>query len=172
MTSPYIGEIRLFGGSFAPQNWAFCNGALLPVQNFEPLFTLIGTTYGGDGVNNFALPNLCSRVPVHQGAGGYVMGMTGGQETVTLTDATMPVHNHPLYSAAGGQVQSPDGALLTTTASTQDGTLIYGTGSSNLTSLTSPTIQMSGGSQPHDNIQPYLALNFIIALYGIWPPQG
>lgn len=172
MTSPYIGEIRVFGGNYAPQNWAFCDGRLLEISAYEVLYNLIGTTYGGNGVTNFALPNLCSRVPVHQGGSGYVIGMTGGAENVTLNDATMPVHSHSLYIASGSQVVSPDGGLFVSTASPQDGTLVYGKLTGSLTSLTVPTIQPAGGSQPHSNIQPYLGLNFIIALFGEWPPQG
>lgn len=175
MTSPYVGEIRLFAGNFAPQDWAYCDGRLLPIDNYSTLFTLIGTSYGGDGVTNFALPNLSSRVPVHQGNGGgtpYLLGMTDGKESVTLTDATMPVHSHTLNTAAGGQVTSPDGALFSSVSSTQDGCLVYGTGTGNLTSLMAQTIQPSGTSQPHDNRQPYLALNFIISLYGEYPPRS
>ncbi len=176
MSEPFIGEIRLFAGNFAPVGWSFCNGALLSIAEYGALFNLIGTTYGGDGQNTFALPNLQSRVPIHMGAGPggpYVQGQVGGAESVTLTSAQVGAHTHTLNAVnSGASAQSPTGALPGLTSSSQTGTALYGTGSSNLTTLTSASIGPSSGGQPHSNIQPYLAISFIIALFGVYPSQG
>lgn len=170
MGSPYVGEIRMFGGNFAPAGWAFCNGALLPISENEVLFQLIGTTYGGDGQETFALPNLQGRVPIHMGTNQgvtYQIGEAAGVETVTLTTNQIPVHNHAfLGSATNGGQASPTNNVL-----------------SNSTVLTpyapeNPTAQMAnnallpvGGSQPHENMQPYLCISFIISLFGVFPSQ-
>jgi microcystin-dependent protein len=177
MGSPFIGEIRLFAGNFAPQGWAFCNGALQSISENEALFNLIGTTYGGDGVNTFALPSLQSRVPVHMGTDSfgttYVQGALGGVENVTLTTAQLGAHNHPLNAVnSGASVQSPAGALPGLSTSSQAGTLQYGNGTATPTTLTPASIGLSGGGQPHTNIQPYLAISFIISLFGIFPSQN
>jgi microcystin-dependent protein len=154
----------MFGGNFAPVGWALCQGQLLPISDFETLFNLIGTTYGGDGQSTFALPNLASRVPVHQG-GTFVMGQLGGQETVTLTLPQLPVHNHvPTANTAAGQT-SPANGIWAGSALNQ-----FATGTPNL-QMASVAIGNAGGSQPHDNMLPFLAVNFIISLFGVFPSQ-
>ncbi len=175
--TPFIGEIRLFAGYFAPSGWAFCNGALTPISGNEALFTLIGTTYGGDGQSNFALPDLRSRTPVHMGADGvgntYALGMQAGAENVTLTLSQAPAHTHALNAVGSGQsFASPSNALPGVSTSSQAGTLQYGAGAGQPTTLSPATIGTNGGSQPHSNIQPYLALNYIIALDGMYPSRG
>lgn len=170
MSDQYLGEIRLFSFGFAPANWAQCNGQLMPISQFQALFSLIGTTYGGNGTTTFALPNLQSRVPVHQGTGlglsTYVMGQVGGTETVTLNQNQLPGHNHALQAndspAAGSR---PSGTVLARATSN-----IYGPGPDG-TIMHPNAIGPAGGSQPHPNIQPYLVMNFCIALYGIYPPR-
>ena len=172
MGQPYVGEIRIFAGNFAPSGWMLCQGQLLPISENEVLFQLIGTTYGGDGQSTFALPNLASRVPVHQGTGPglspYVMGQVGGQDQVTLTQQQTPVHTHPVLATAGGQVNSPQNAYFATLTSNQTGAAAYSTDPPN-TTLVATSVSVTGGSQPHDNIQPSLALNFIISLFGVFP---
>ena len=164
MAQPYIGEIRMFGGNYAPAGWMFCEGQLLPISENDALFTLIGTTYGGDGESTFALPDLRGRVPVHQG-GGLQYAIPGGVTDVTLTQQQIPVHTHaPLASPVPGSLNSPSGAALA------------GSPSIDLYRETSPSVQLAagtvgaaGGSQPHTNVQPYLCVNFIISLFGIFP---
>jgi microcystin-dependent protein len=181
MSSPYIGEIRLCGFNFAPVDWAFCNGQLLPISGYEALYNLIGTTYGGDGQSTFALPNLQSRVPIHQGTGAglstYVIGQTGGIENVTLTTQQMPQHNHSANgSTAFGTTGSPNNGILGVTNSgtapaPATGNLDFIASAPNAT-LANNALGNAGGSQPHNNIQPVLVVNFIISLYGIYPSQG
>ncbi|MVN86391.1 phage tail protein [Deinococcus sp. HMF7620] len=171
---PFIGEIRLFGGNFAPVGWAFCDGSLLTISEYETLYTLIGTTYGGDGQTNFAVPDLRGRLPVHVGTqqgNTLALGQTTGSETVTLNSTQMPVHGHALQASSqtappGGGVTA--GALL---AQPEAGELYAGTGRRPKT-LSPQTIGVSGGSQPHSNQSPYLCVNFIISLFGIYPSQG
>jgi len=167
MSSPYVGEIRMFGGNFAPVGWAFCNGALLAIDQNAVLFQLIGTTYGGDGQQTFALPNLQSRVPVHQGS-GLVIGEISGSETVTLTTAQIPAHTHSLL-VAGVQADLPtaQGNLLGDAINNLTPYHAAGTVAMEANSLTS-----AGGNQPHNNLQPYLAINFILSLFGIFPSQS
>ena len=172
MGSPYIGEIRMFGGNFAPAGWAFCDGQTLPIAENDALFTLIGTTYGGDGEETFNLPNLQSRVPLHQGTSPgfgstYTIGEQGGVEAVTLTTQQIPIHNHAwLASTSGGTSNTPENHVL---ASPPVAKLYrFGTPSDPM----SPTmIQPAGGSQPHENLQPYLAISYIISLFGVFPTQ-
>jgi microcystin-dependent protein len=177
MASPYIGEIRLFAGNFAPLDWNFCDGSLLSISQYTALYNLIGTTYGGNGQTNFAVPDLRSRVPVHQGTGPggtYTMGQSGGVETVTLTTSQMPQHTHPLNFANTGQVLAPSSNVIPAVATTGAslGPLgVYGPLPPN-TTLNPNTLKNDGGSQPHSNIQPYQALTFIIALFGIYPTQA
>lgn len=167
MSDPYIGEIRMFGGNFAPVGWAFCQGQLLPIAENDALFTLIGTTYGGDGESTFGLPNLASRLPVHLGA-GFVLGQAGGEETVTLSSQQIPVHTHPVTASTGtGSQSSPTGNILAESA-----TVALFSGNAPNQSLAAPTVQADGGSQPHDNMQPYVVINFIISLFGIFPSQS
>ncbi|MEO6700259.1 MAG: tail fiber protein [Jatrophihabitantaceae bacterium] len=161
MSDPYIGEIRMFGGNFAPNGWLFCQGQLLAISDYDTLFNLIGTTYGGDGQSTFALPNLASRVPIHQGA-GYPLAATGGAESVTLTVNQLPVHNHPaMANSATGTATSPSSAVWATSTIPQ-----YTNPAPNTTMR---ALSSSGGNQPHDNMPPYLAINFIISLFGIYP---
>jgi microcystin-dependent protein len=168
MAQPYVGEIRMFGGNFAPVGWMFCAGQLLPINQYETLFNLIGTTYGGDGQNTFALPDLRGRVVVHQGT-GFVMGQFSGTETVTLTTAQIPQHNHPYLSSTNpGAQQTPTNNVTGKAA-----------GNVQIYRQANPGIQMaanmcgsSGGSQPHENMQPYLCISFIISLFGIYPTQS
>jgi microcystin-dependent protein len=173
MSQPYIGEIRMFGGNFAPAGWAFCTGQLVPISENDALFNLIGTTYGGDGQENFALPNLQGRIPIHAGQGpgisqNYQLGEMAGVETVTLTTQQIPIHNHALVASTdpantpnpGNNVLS---APITATPFFQQ----------------NPTVAMNpnmlagqGGNQPHDNMMPFLVVNYIISLFGIYPTQS
>ena len=171
MGQPFIGEIRMFGGNFAPAGWAFCDGQLIPISENDALFTLIGTTYGGDGQETFALPNLQSRVPMHAGTGGdginYTLGESGGVESVTLTTQQMPAHNHTqLASNDPASVQVPGGNLPA-----QGAGVIYSSSSSPI-QLSPQTLTPAGGSQPHENMQPFLCISFIISLFGIFPQQN
>lgn len=168
MGQPYVGEIRMFGGNFAPAGWAFCNGAILPISENETLFNLIGTTYGGDGQSTFALPDLQGRLPVHQGS-GFSLAETGGVESVILTVNQIPSHSHPmLASVSGAGVATVQNNVLA--QPTGAGVQIYypavGT-----QPLANNTITPIGGSQPHDNFQPYLCISFIISLFGVFPSQ-
>ncbi len=176
MGSPFVGEIRMFAGNFAPANWAFCDGSLLSISNFDVLFNLIGTTYGGDGQNTFRLPDLRSRTPIHFGPDGagdtYVQGQSGGVENVTLTAAQVGAHTHTLNAVnTGSSAASPAGALPGLSSSAQQGTLQYGV-PPGTTNLTPSSIGLNTGGQPHTNVQPYLAITFIIALFGIFPSQN
>lgn len=180
MASPYIGEIRMFGGNFAPVGWAFCDGSLLAIAQQETLFQLIGTTYGGDGQTTFALPDLRSRVPIHQGNGpglpGYPLGTAGGAESVTLTAAQMPTHSHALGASTAAPPAAPAGLDITSATPYVPGTFsskpnAYGNPDSTV-SMSAQAIGVNGGSQPHNNMAPYLAVNFIIALEGIFPSQN
>jgi len=169
MTQQFIGEIRMFGGSFAPIDWHFCDGSLLAISEYAPLYNLIGTTYGGNGTTNFALPNLQGRVPVHQGTssgGTYVMGESSGTQTVTLNAAEIPGHVHTLNASTGGTTNTnPSGQAPHVGATIYDLTLTPVTMAAN-------AISQNQGGQPHNNLMPFLAINFIIALYGIYPSQG
>lgn len=167
MSDPYVGEIRMFGGNFAPVGWALCQGQLLSIAENEALFQLIGTTYGGDGQSTFAVPNLASRLPVHAGP-NFVLGEVGGEESVTLTTQQMPAHGHPVMaSTAAGSQAGPAGNVLADSTAVA----LY-SGNAPNESLAAPTVQPAGGNQPHDNMQPFLAINFIIALEGIFPSQN
>ena len=166
MAQPYVGEIRMFAGNFPPAGWMFCEGQLLSISENETLFQLIGTTYGGDGQSNFALPDLRGRLPIHQGA-GFQLAATGGVESVTLALSQIPNHNHALLAAAGEAASNaPGGAVL---AATQASTITaYGTDGP-FTQLSPQAAQAAGGNQPHNNMQPYLCVDFIISLFGIFP---
>lgn len=173
MGTPYIGEIRMFAGNFAPVGWAFCDGQLLAISENDALFTLIGTTYGGDGQETFALPNLQSRVPIHQGTGPdgttYQMAEMAGVENVTLSTQQIPNHTHALLAAGtpGTQI-SPANSMLAESANVK----LYIQGFSPSLNMNPGVVSAAGGSQPHENMQPYLAINFIISLYGIFPQQS
>lgn len=166
MAQPYVGEIRMFGGNFAPAGWMFCEGQLLPISENETLFQLIGTTYGGDGESTFALPDLRGRIPVHQG-NGMILAETGGAEAVTLTVNQLPAHTHPfLASADPNNTLNPGGNVLGTTSTATP----YFAATPAL-ALSPQAITPVGGSQPHSNFQPYLCISFIISLFGIFPSQ-
>lgn len=163
MAQPYVGEIRMFAGNFAPSGWMFCEGQLLPISENETLFQLIGTTYGGDGESTFALPDLRGRIPVHQG-NGRILAETGGAEEVTLTVQQIPAHSHPLLASADpAGTRNPLNSVLG-----RAGAEAY---ASEFTAeaLSSQSIAPIGGSQPHTNFQPYLCVDFIISLFGIFP---
>lgn len=164
MANPFIGEIRLFAGNFAPAGWMFCDGQLLPISEYETLFQLIGTTYGGDGQSTFALPDLRGRIPFHQG-NGLILGETGGAESVTLTVQQIPAHSHPLLANSQAATET---APSTNAVPASPSALIY----NNLTpfiAMSASTISPVGGSQPHENRPPHLAVSFIISLFGIFP---
>jgi len=164
MAQPYVGEIRMFAGNFAPAGWQFCEGQLLPISENETLFQLIGTTYGGDGESTFALPDLRGRLPIHQG-NGFILAETGGAEEITLTVTQIPAHSHPvLASSLRGNTTSPAGATWAGTAVETP----YHSGTPD-TDLRPNLVNATGGSQPHTNFQPYLCLSFIISLFGIFP---
>jgi microcystin-dependent protein len=168
MSSPFIGEIRMFGGNFAPAGWAFCNGALLAISDNDALFNLIGTTYGGDGQTTFALPNLQSRVPVHVGP-GFVLGQSGGVETVTLTTSQIPAHTHQASCfAVAGNSASPAACRWASSADTAINP--YAPPPSDST-MNAGAVGSDGGSQPHDNMIPFLCVNFILSLFGVFPSQ-
>ncbi|UMR31046.1 tail fiber protein [Massilia sp. MB5] len=175
MNENFIGEIRMFAGMRVPQGWAFCDGRLLNIADYEVLYALIGTTYGGDGMQNFRLPDLRGRLPLHQGQGAgqaqrRMLGQMGGSETVTLTASHLPPHSHgwpatreratPAYGAGGGLLGNTGGAPT------------YGLGGGASTAMQAQAVDGAGGSQPHENMAPYLCVNFIIALNGIFPSQS
>jgi microcystin-dependent protein len=166
MSDPYVGEIRMFGGNFAPRGWALCNGQVLAIEDYVELYSLIGTTYGGDGQTTFALPNLQSRVPMHVG-NGHALGEVGGSETVTLTVNQLPDHGHTPQASSAGTGTSPTGNAWANSAAVQ-----FAASNSALAPMHSNAIAASGGSQPHDNMLPYQAVNFIISLFGLIPPQS
>lgn len=169
MSNPYIGEIRMFGGNYAPLGWMFCNGQLLSVTEYESLFSLIGTTYGGDGVDTFALPNLQGRVPIHQD-NTHSVGEAAGVETVTLLTAQIPSHTHALSgSVALAEGTSPSNAAFAKSADTS----FYEASNPGKDVPMSPAVvTQAGGSLPHDNMQPFLCVTFIIAVEGTYPQQG
>ena len=168
MSQPYVGECRMFGGNFAPAGWMFCDGQLLPISENETLFNLIGTTYGGDGQSTFALPDLRGRVPIHQG-NGFILAETGGVETVTLTVSQIPAHSHPMIaSSTNGNSSLVQGKVL---AAAPSGQVYIVTTPSVDTAMSVQAIPPVGGSQPHDNLQPYLTISWIISLFGVFPSQ-
>ena len=171
MADTFIGDVRLFAGDFAPVGWALCQGQVLSIGQYSTLFNLIGTTYGGDGVNTFELPDLRGRVPIHQGTGGGLtprtIGSNGGSEVVTLTTAQIPQHTHALV-ASGNPAQPaalPGGSVLAATAVN-----MYGAPASQ--AMDSNALAPAGGNQPHENMAPFLAMTYIIALEGIFPSQN
>jgi len=164
----FLGEIRLFAGNFPPLGWAFCNGALLPISEYSALFNLIGTTYGGDGQTTFALPDLQGRLPMHMGTSPfgttYQLGQNGGVETVTLTTQQIPIHNHAPQAVSGnGNQTTPQSGVWAGAASSR-----YSTSAPSL-AMNSSLVGAAGGSQPHDNMIAYLAISFIISLFGVYP---
>lgn len=174
MSEPFLGEIRMFGFDFAPRGWAYCDGSLLPINQYSALFSLLGTYYGGDGIRTFQLPNLQSRVAVGKGQGNgltlYSLGDFGGQESITLNPGQMPAHTHAATgNQGGGNSLVPTDAVWASDAA--GGSAPYSTAAPNV-ALSPSAIATSGGSLPHENRQPYLALNFCIALEGIYPSRG
>ena len=169
MAQPYVGELRMFAGNFAPAGWMLCEGQLLPIPENDTLFQLIGTTYGGDGQSTFALPDLRGRLPLHQG-GGFTLAETGGVEGVTLTIAQTPAHSHTLLgSTNAASAATPSNTKVLGNGQTSTITA-YGTDAP-LVSLHPSSVTSIGGSQPHNNFQPYLCVDFIISLFGIFPSQ-
>lgn len=164
MGQPYVGEIRIFAGNFAPAGWMFCEGQLLPISENETLFNLIGTTYGGDGQSTFALPDMRGRLPLHQG-NGFILAETGGAEEITLTVNQIPAHSHPfLASTSSGVDNHAAGKVLAQSPNVS----LYLEANTDA-NLAANAILAAGGSQPHTNFQPYLCVNFIISLFGIFP---
>lgn len=175
MADPFVAEIRIFPFNFAPTGWAFCDGQLLPLSQNTALFSLLGTTYGGDGKSNFALPNLQGNAPMHPGQGpglsNHDLGETGGTETITLLESEMPAHNHAIRADAAdpADVQAPSPAVVL--ARSQGGSA-YQTSTAGLVSMAATALGPVGGSLPHNNMMPYLTLNFCIALQGVFPPRS
>ena len=176
MAEPYVGEIRVFGGNFAPAGWALCNGQSIAIDQNQALFALIGTTYGGDGMNTFNLPNLQGRSLIHQGTSPtgttYVEGQSGGAETVTLIPTQLPSHTHGLSGSAVAGTSAAPGPTVAM-AATPAGEPVYDTVAANQVALANQAVSpASGGSGTHDNRQPYLAVTFIISLFGIFPARN
>jgi microcystin-dependent protein len=167
VAQPYVGEIRIFAGNFAPAGWMFCEGQLLPISENETLFNLIGTTYGGDGESTFALPDLRGRIPLHFG-NGFNLAETGGAETVTLTTQQIPAHNHAFL---GSTSLATDANVINNVVAQSTQFFPY-INVNPAVAMAPPSISSVGGSQPHDNFQPYLCVDFIISLFGIFPSQN
>jgi len=169
MSEPFIAEIKIFAGTFAPRSWAFCNGQLLPIAQNTALFSLVGTTYGGDGRTTFALPNLQGRAPMHPGSGPGLsprrLGQSGGTEAVSLNETQLPAHSHTMNGIPNASQANPDAS--------------HGLGNAPMYATPGTTVAMgvdaigaTGGSQTHNNMQPYLAINYIIALQGLYPSRS
>ena len=172
MSEPFVGEIRMFAGNFAPRGWAYCDGQLLAVSQNDALFSLLGTVYGGDGRTTFGLPDMRGRIPIHAGTGPGLsqrrLGAKSGAETVTVTVNQMPSHSHDVpVSAAGASSGNPSGKVSASSAPTN----IYSTALANAQEMSSAAISSTGGSQPHTNLMPFLCVHFIIALFGIYPSR-
>jgi len=169
MSQAFIGEIRLVGFSFNPLDWQICDGSLLPISDYAALYTLIGTTYGGDGTSTFAVPDLRGRVPIHQGMSPglstYAIGQQGGQTEVTLSTSQLPSHTHAVSASSTGNASSPTGNYFGPTAVE----VMTATGSP--LSMGS-TVSQSGGGLPHENRQPFLVMNYVIALFGVYPSSS
>ena len=174
MASPFVAEIRMFGCNFAPTGWAQCNGQLLPISQNTALFSLLGTFYGGDGKSTFALPDLQGSVPIHQGQGpglsDYFLGQASGSENVTLLQTEIPVHTHSLQATASdpGEDRTPG----TESLARSTGGKLYGAPNSLVQMNLQQTLTVTGSSFPHNNMMPYLTVNFCIALQGVFPPRG
>jgi microcystin-dependent protein len=167
MSEPYLGEIRMFAGNFAPQGWALCNGQLISISENDALFTLLGTTFGGDGQTTFALPDLQGRIPIHPNA-TYTLGAKGGAETISLIVNELPLHTHVPYASTQTGIQpSPSDAIWATNVANT-----YTEGNGTPVMMNQQTISLEGGNQPHENIMPSLTITFIIALQGIFPSPG
>jgi microcystin-dependent protein len=175
MADPFVAEIRMFPFNFAPKGWAFCDGQILPLSQNTALFSLLGTTYGGDGKSNFALPNLQGNVPMHPGQGTglseHFLGEAAGEETVTLIQAEMPAHSHA-FQATTQPGEDPAPAPTEALGRSVGGNLYQTNAAQNIVQLAATAAAPAGGSQPHNNLQPYLTLNFNIALQGVYPPRS
>lgn len=182
MSNPFVAEIRIFAGNFAPIGWAQCNGQLMPISQNTALFSLLGTTYGGDGKSNFALPNLQGSAPMHEGQGPGLslrdLGESGGEQTVTLLTSEIPAHNHNFWASTANGTTATSSTNQLALASAGGGKQ-GGSNSVNLYSSGAPNMQMSpsalsisGGNLPHNNMMPFLGLTFIIALQGVFPPRS
>lgn len=174
MADPFVAEIRIFPFNFAPRGWAWCDGQLLPLSQNTALFSLLGTTYGGNGVSNFALPDLQGRAPMHPGQGPglslHDLGETGGSETVTLLESEIPSHNHTVRANADfADLQKP--TAVRSLARSQNALAYQTTTDQSLVSLAPPALSVAGGDAPHNNLQPYLTFYFCIALQGVFPPR-
>jgi microcystin-dependent protein len=171
---PFVAEIRIFPFNFPPKGWAFCDGQLLPLSQNTALFSLLGTTYGGDGKSNFALPNMQGNAPMHPGQGPglslHDLGETGGSETVTLLESEMPAHSHSLLAAPNPSLVATPGPTVSL-ARSRTVTAYLAPSGQPLNTMADVTIAPTGGDQPHNNMQPYLTLNFCIALQGVFPPR-
>jgi microcystin-dependent protein len=175
MSDPFVAEIRIFPFNFAPKGWAFCNGQLLPISQNTALFSLLGTTYGGNGQTTFALPDLQGSVPLHPGQGPglslYDLGQVGGVETVTLLPSEMPAHAHTLSAHAADVADVFNPGTTVVPASAEGGFSYNQTANANLTPFAFQALSLAGGDLPHNNMMPYLTLNFCIALQGVFPPR-
>jgi microcystin-dependent protein len=174
MADPFVAEIRIFPFNFAPKGWAWCNGQLMPISQNTALFSLLGTTYGGDGKSNFALPNLQGSAPMHPGQGSglslHDLGETGGSDTVTLLESELPAHTHVLRASADpANAQSPSSEV---TLARSTGGSAYNPSAAGVTPMSGVALTPAGGDQPHNNLQPYLTMNFCIALQGVFPPRS
>lgn len=170
MGNPFLAEIRIMSFNFAPRGWALCNGQLLPINQNQALFSLLGTTYGGNGQTNFGLPNLRGRTPIHQGS-GHTMGEAAGSESVTVNIQQLPAHNHAVRVSLDDPNGNSTSGSANYFAAAADGSQMYSSGNGNTVMLSS-LVSSVGGSQPHENRQPFLALTFCIALQGIFPSQS
>jgi microcystin-dependent protein len=173
MANPFVAEIRIFPFNFAPKGWALCNGQLMPISQNTALFSLLGTTYGGDGKSNFALPNLQGSAPMHPGQGPglslHYLGEASGSDTITLLQSEMPAHSHTVGASGQNALQSVPGPSSVLARS--NGAFAYVPGSNPIVNMNSAAIVPIGGNQPHNNLQPYLTINFCIALQGVFPPR-
>jgi microcystin-dependent protein len=179
MTEPYLGEIRMFGGNFAPRGWVMCDGQLLSIAENDTLYVLLGTTYGGDGQNTFGVPDLRGRVPTHQGSRSgqsYVIGQLAGSESVTLNPNQLPSHTHPTFAVSvAGAVAVPTAATMISDQGPAGQNISayapYNAANEQI-ALSANSTSLAGGNQPHNNMQPYVGVNFILAIAGIFPPQN
>ncbi len=174
MSDPFVAEVRIFGFNFAPKGWAFCDGQILPLSQNTALFSLLGTTYGGDGKSNFALPNFQGLSPLQQGQGPglslYDLGETSGSEIVTLLQTEIPQHTHAAQGASGGGLTDPTGNAWA--GGLKGHPPAYAASSANNVQMNPAALSLTGSSFPHNNLMPYLTLNFCIALQGIYPPRS
>jgi microcystin-dependent protein len=173
MANPFVAEIRIFPFNFAPKGWAFCDGQILPLSQNTALFSLLGTTYGGDGKSNFALPNMQGNAPMHPGQGPglslHDLGETGGSDTVTLLESEIPSHSHtPMSSTTSAASPTPGPTVM---FGKSNGIAAYSSTTTGLVQLNDNAVAPAGGDQPHNNLMPYLTLNFCIALQGVYPPR-